>query len=149
MHIFTFSSFSLSFCLYLSVSVCLFLSFSSVFLIVFPLSFFLVTLWKRCAFSQTVCLSWIILCSAVDLQTVVASDYPLFLDYSPPFAGEVFDGPNFRKQLKFTYLDSAYSSNWDGFYDPQSGIGEFSKYSALAFICSTCPFALYMSHCEE
>jgi hypothetical protein len=61
----------------------------------------------------------------VNWRTTVYSDQPLYLDYSPPNAGVVLDGPDFGVQLNLTYRNDVMSANWDGFFDKQSGIDMF------------------------
>ncbi len=70
----------------------------------------------------------------MELFTTRPADQPLFLDFSPPFAGNVYDGLQEGAQTYFTYIDTQLSSNWDGFYDPQSGVGSYSA-SLCVFVC--------------
>ena len=38
----------------------------------------------------------------VDLRVAGVADYPIVIDYTPPIAGKIFDGPIFKEDLKFT-----------------------------------------------
>ncbi|XP_062596534.1 uncharacterized protein LOC134257978, partial [Saccostrea cucullata] len=58
----------------------------------------------------------------VDLSTIAVSDSPIIVDQSPPIAGKVNDGEVYKKDLQYTMYPNKICSNWEGFYDPQSGI---------------------------
>ncbi len=61
----------------------------------------------------------------VMLSAAQAGERPLFLDYSPPLAGDVYDGYGIGVDIDYTYVDNEISANWDNFVDPQSGIEVF------------------------
>ena len=63
----------------------------------------------------------------MNLSTTVASNTALFLDFTPPFPGMVWDGTKVGLETKFTYIDDMVSANWNGFHDPESGIQNFGK----------------------
>ena len=67
----------------------------------------------------------------VNLFTTVASDKPLFLDFTPPIAGTVWDGSTLKTQTNFTFADTSLAANWNGFYDPESGIDMYRKFPKL------------------
>ncbi|KAL5014713.1 hypothetical protein ScPMuIL_008983 [Solemya velum] len=58
----------------------------------------------------------------VDLRTIKVSDQPISIDNTPPIAGNVFDGPVSQKDLQFTKDRDLICSNWEDFYDEESGI---------------------------
>ncbi len=41
-------------------------------------------------------------CFTVDLRTIGVADTPIVVDFSPPIAGEIFDGPIYGEDLKYT-----------------------------------------------
>eukprot|EP00105_Crassostrea_gigas_P044578 XP_019928726.1 PREDICTED: uncharacterized protein LOC105342845 [Crassostrea gigas] len=61
----------------------------------------------------------------VDLRTIGRCDSPLIVDNSPPVAGTVNDGEIYGLDLDFTRYEDKICSNWQSFYDPQSGIAMY------------------------
>ena len=51
-----------------------------------------------------------------------SSDEPLFLDFTPPIPGLVWDGLARRVQTKYTSSNLTLSANWADFKDPESGV---------------------------
>ncbi|KAJ8321023.1 hypothetical protein KUTeg_002610 [Tegillarca granosa] len=47
---------------------------------------------------------------------------PIIVDETPPISGNVYDGPVFKKDLKYTKDKESICANWENFYDPDSGI---------------------------
>lgn len=66
------------------------------------------------------------------------SDKPLYLDYSPPLAGTVRDGPNFGQQQYFTHVVDRVSANWQNFMDHQSGIDLYRESAIVIFQRLSC-----------
>ena len=62
--------------------------------------------------------------SLVDLRAVSHADQPIIVDLSPPIAGLVYDGPVPGDDIRYQSSDTKLCCSWDGFHDPQSGIGE-------------------------
>ncbi|CAG2251012.1 unnamed protein product [Mytilus edulis] len=58
----------------------------------------------------------------VDLRTIKAADQPIIIDPTPPIAGKVYDGQTSDVDLLFTKEQDVICANWQGFYDPESGI---------------------------
>ncbi len=55
---------------------------------------------------------------------------PIFLDFTAPLAGLVYDGLLRKRQQNFTFLDRVVSANWADFQDPESGIRVYRKSNA-------------------
>ncbi|XP_076085507.1 uncharacterized protein LOC143056307 [Mytilus galloprovincialis] len=58
----------------------------------------------------------------VDLRTIRAADQPIIVDPTPPVAGNVYDGQSYGVDLAFTKDPDVICANWQGFFDPESGI---------------------------
>ncbi|XP_052081925.1 uncharacterized protein LOC127719726 isoform X2 [Mytilus californianus] len=58
----------------------------------------------------------------VDLRTIKAADQPIIVDPTPPIAGKVYDGQTYDVDLLFTKEQDVICANWQGFFDPESGI---------------------------
>ncbi|KAL5015119.1 hypothetical protein ScPMuIL_009389 [Solemya velum] len=58
----------------------------------------------------------------VDLRTIKVSDQPIIIDNTAPIAGNLYDGPVFQEDLQFTKDRDLICSNWEDFYDEESGI---------------------------
>ena len=65
----------------------------------------------------------------VDYTMSAYAPKPLFLDYTPPIAGTVFDGYGFGVETQYSNDNKVVSANWIGFTDPESGIMVYRKFS--------------------
>ncbi|XP_076085326.1 uncharacterized protein LOC143056125 [Mytilus galloprovincialis] len=61
----------------------------------------------------------------VDLRTIRAADRPIIVDPTPPIAGNVYDGQTYGVDLAFAKFPDKICANWQGFFDPESGISFF------------------------
>ncbi|XP_022100338.1 uncharacterized protein LOC110984441 [Acanthaster planci] len=61
----------------------------------------------------------------VDLRAVGHADEPILADYSPPIAGDLFDGPYAGQDLTFTKDRNEICANWHNWHDPESGISSY------------------------
>lgn len=59
------------------------------------------------------------------LSTVGVADQAIVVDSTGPFAGTVYDGPNFKTDLQFSKDENKICFNWVNFYDPESGISYY------------------------
>ncbi|XP_052073991.1 uncharacterized protein LOC127711867 [Mytilus californianus] len=61
----------------------------------------------------------------VDLFTTAHSDNPILIDRTQPVAGHVLDGDIMDEDLKYQSDSSKVCAQWNGFYDPESGLIEY------------------------
>ncbi|VDI44467.1 Hypothetical predicted protein, partial [Mytilus galloprovincialis] len=61
----------------------------------------------------------------VDLFTTAHSDNPILIDRTQPVAGHVLDGEVMDEDLQYQFDSSKVCAQWNGFYDPESGLSEY------------------------
>ncbi|KAL5013969.1 hypothetical protein ScPMuIL_008239 [Solemya velum] len=61
----------------------------------------------------------------VDMRTVKVSDQPMTLDVTAPIPGRIYDGEVPHADLQFTKDNTRICSNWENFYDHESGIAYY------------------------
>ncbi|CAG2189848.1 unnamed protein product [Mytilus edulis] len=61
----------------------------------------------------------------VDLFKTAHSDNPILIDRTKPVAGHVLDGGVMDVDMKYQSDSSKVCSQWNGFYDPESGLSEY------------------------
>ncbi|XP_063447918.1 uncharacterized protein LOC134727466 [Mytilus trossulus] len=61
----------------------------------------------------------------VGLFTTAHSDNPILIDRTQPVAGHVLDGEVMDEDLQFQFDSSKVCVQWNGFYDPESGLSEY------------------------
>ena len=84
----------------------------------------------------------------VDLFASGHSSQPIMIDKTPPVVGNVLDGDRLRRDLQYQNQTGWICAQWQSFYDPESGIKEFSVH-LIQYVVSTCiPLVtcLYMTY---
>ena len=65
---------------------------------------------------------------SVDLKTVGHAPRALFVDLSPPIAGNIYHGNQHGYRRLYQWENDSLCVMWEGFHDPESGISMIMSY---------------------